>query len=93
MAKPNCEFNPVVEVYRGIEIRKYPQIKFRVDVITFKEIIDAHLDTGMSTRSILGHSSKPCESCKNVFVTTFNSKDDEVKIKRGILSKRIPKNL
>lgn len=81
--------NPVQYVYKGVQVRKYNTIRIRVDEKTYKEIIDTGIDTGLSTRKILAHSSKPCERCidKPVVVLTDNG---EVNIKRGILSKRIP---
>lgn len=91
MGKKYHQSNPVIETYRGFEIRKYPMLRIRVDVTTYKEIIDARIDTGLSDRQILGYSSKPCESCKTSKVFAFNSEDEKVEVKRGILSKFIPK--
>lgn len=82
--------NPVVETFEGIEIRRYNRIVFKVDAQTYKEIIQVELDTKLSTRKILGHSSKPCKHCENTTIIAFNRDDEEVKIPRGILSKRIP---
>jgi len=86
------ESNSVAYVYRGIEIQKYPRINIRVDQITMQEIIDASIESGMSYREILGYSSRPCECCQNKGVVVFDRKDQKITIKRGILSKRIPKH-
>lgn len=84
--------NPIVLTYRGVEIRKYPSLRIRVDQLTMRDIIDARIDTGMSDRQILGYSSCPCDSCKNISVQAYNNADKKVEIKRGLLSKRIPKS-
>lgn len=83
--------NPVVEVYRGIEIRKYPDLHIRIDQFTMKEIIDAMLDTDMNIRQVLGYSAKCCSHCIGTKVEVYNKHDQVVEIKKGILSKRIPK--
>ena len=85
------QLNPVVEIYRGIEIVKYTTVKFRVNVSVMKEIIDARLDTEMSDRQILGYSSCPCEHCKGSVVAVTTKSKKQVEVKRGILSKFIPK--
>ena len=84
------ETNPVIYVYRGVEIRKYPMVYLRVDPLTMQDIIDARLDTNLSDREILGHSSKPCSCCVNKGVRVYDKDDNLKEIKRGILSKRIP---
>lgn len=81
--------NPLVEIFEGIEIRRYNRIEFKVDAKTFKEILTLQL-SGLSVRKILGYSSKPCIKCESIDVITYNREGDEVKIKRGLLSKRIP---
>lgn len=91
MKQKKKQQNPVVEIYRGTKIVKYPVVRFRVSVPVMKEIIDARLDTGLSDRQILGYSSKPCDACIGIKVSTYNSNDDVVEVKRGILSKFIPK--
>ena len=86
---PTEKSNPVVETYRGIEVRKYNVIHLRVDSITYKEMIDAGHDTGLSQRKILAYSSMPCRCCEGTNVIVFTD-NGERKIKRGILSRRIP---
>ena len=75
--------------YKGTPVRRHNIVKFRVDEITFKEIIDIELETGLSQRKIIAYSATPCKCCENSSVIAFVN-DKEVKIKRGILSKRIP---
>jgi len=75
--------------YKGVPVRKHNVIHLRVDEITYKEIIDTEESTGLSQRKILAHSSAPCEKCIGTEVMVMTD-DGTVKIKRGILSKRIP---
>jgi hypothetical protein len=81
--------NPVVEIYKGKTIRIHNTIKIRVDQITLKKIIDVQDETNLSVRKILSYSSTPCEKCKLELVRVITD-DGEVRIERGILSKRIP---
>lgn len=81
--------NPVVEIFKGIEVKRYNRIVISVDEKTFKEIITLQ-ETGLSSRKILGYSSTPCKHCEKIDVIAYDRDDNEVKIKRGILSKRIP---
>jgi hypothetical protein len=82
-------YNPLQEIFHGVKIKRYNTITFKVDAKTLKEIIVLQAQ-GMSTRKILGYSSTPCKHCENVSVIAYNREDEEVKIPRGILSKRIP---
>lgn len=81
--------NPIQYYHRGLPIRKYNSIHLRIDEITYKELIDAEHDTGLSLRKILSHSSTPCERCINTYVIVLTD-NGAVKIKRGIFSKRLP---
>lgn len=90
MAESNYEkSNPVLYHYKGIPIRRFNTVNLRIDEITYKELIDAEVETGLSQRKILAYSGMPCKSCEGTFVTAFTD-NGEVKIKRGIFSKRIP---
>lgn len=42
--------NPIIEKYRGVDIRQYPMIRIRVSVYEMKRIIDAQKDFSMSVR-------------------------------------------
>jgi hypothetical protein len=42
--------NPVVEIYRGVSIRKYPMVRFRISIAQMKQIIDEKQDNGISER-------------------------------------------
>lgn len=77
--------NPLIEVYKGVPIYKYNQIQIRVDSETKKQMIDLVESTGLSSKEILGYSSKPCVHCKGIYVTAHNSKDKGATIPRGIL--------
>lgn len=84
------EKNPIVEYCHGLPVRKYNFIGIRLDPISYKELIETEFATGLSQRQILGYSSLPCNCCKETFVHTYTDNKGEVKIKRGLLSKRIP---
>lgn len=86
MSKPKNS-NPVVEVYKGIVIRRYQKITIRLSAEAIKQIIDTQETTNLSAAQILGHSSKPCDCCKGLNVTTFNSDNEKVFVPRGILFK------
>ena len=84
--------NPIAFVYKGEKVRRYPEVLVRVDQITMRELIDASEETGMSFREIIGYSARPCECCMNKGVTVYDKSDKPKQIKRGIMSKRIPKH-
>jgi len=80
--------NPIVEIYKGVPIRKYPDLRIAIDVITAKQIIDIQKETNLSTRKILSYSARPCDCCTGVNVVVCIH-DKNIEIPRGILSKRI----
>jgi hypothetical protein len=82
--------NPVVEVYKGIEIRQNNIFHLRMGAVLFKTLILESERTGLPISKILSISSKPCERCCSIDVIVFNKEGEEVKIKRGILSRHIP---
>jgi len=85
-----AKINPVVETYRGIAIRENNRFVLRMGAVLFKTLILESERTGMPISKILAISSKPCERCLMTDVIAFNKEGDEVKIKRGILSRHIP---
>lgn len=86
----HSDVNPVIEYFLGIPIRRYNRITLRLDPISYKELIKAESESGLSQRQILGYSSRPCNCCNGTFVRVLGKDDNEVKIARGLLSKRIP---
>jgi uncharacterized protein YcbX len=85
-----AKFNPVVEVYKGIKIRQCNPYQLRLSAVMFKILILESERTGLPISKILAFSSKPCERCSTTEVVAFNKDGDEVKIKRGILSRHMP---
>jgi len=81
--------NPIKYFHKGRAIRSHNTLQIRVDEITLKKIIDIEEETGLSPRKILSYSSTPCERCANVQIRVMTDAG-EVRIDRGILSKRIP---
>lgn len=82
--------NPIVEVYKGVAIRQCNTYRFRMSAAVYKMLVLESERTGLPISKILAYSSKPCERCSTVDVIAFNKDGDEVKIKRGIMSRHIP---
>jgi len=82
--------NRIVEVYKGVVIRQSNLYKFRMSAPLYKMLILESERTGLPISKILAYSSKPCERCSMTDIVAFNKEGDEVKIKRGILSRHIP---
>jgi hypothetical protein len=79
--------NPVVETYKGIQIRKYPTLRLRVSVTEMKNIIDASITTGCSPASIISAISQPYND-NDKLVTIYGKDGNEFKISKKILRKR-----
>ena len=79
--------NNVVEVYKGVKIRRWNKIAFHVHMNAFKELIDlTEKFDGMSIPKILAHSSQPCDKCKGLEIVVFSEDGTKsYKIKRGLL--------
>lgn len=77
--------NPIVEIYKGIIIRKSNPYKQRFNAIKYKMLILESERTGLPISKILALSSKPCENCSDVDVVAYNEKSEKIHIKRGIL--------
>lgn len=45
--------NPVVEIYKGVKVRKYNKLQIRVNQFEYKRIIDARIDLGLTGRSAI----------------------------------------
>jgi len=77
----------IIEVYKGKRLYQYNDVHIRVSTEVAKNIIDGVEETGLSVAQLLGHSSKPCECCRNTNVITFNSQNEKVSVIRGLLFK------
>ena len=84
--------NPVVEVYKGIKIRRYNTCNLKFSSAMFKMLILESERTGIPITKLLIFSSKPCEACVNTDIIVYNQEDEAVKIKRGLLSRHHPEN-
>lgn len=82
--------NPVLEVYKGIKIRKSNIFQYRMDAILYKTLILESERTGLPISKILAFSSKPCERCSQIDIIVYDKNDDEVRIKKGILYNNMP---
>lgn len=79
--------NPVIEIYKGKQIRKYNCIYMRVNQFEMKQFIDLK-EEGFSERKIIELSGRPCEHCKGVEIIVMNKKKNKkISIKRGMLCK------
>jgi hypothetical protein len=83
--------NPIVEIYKGITIRKSNVYKLRINAVKFKMLVLESERTGLPISKILAYSSRPCDRCPSMEVITYNQNSDQVKIKRGILAEQMPK--
>lgn len=84
------EKNPVIEVYKGVNIRKCNRYVLKLGPVMFKRLIIESEETGLPISKILAYGSTPCDKCVNIDVVAFNKEGEMVKIKRGILSQHIP---
>jgi len=84
------ENNPVIQIYKGITIRKYNKVNLMMGEVQFKKLIDEVDRTGFSIPKILSYSSKPCDRCKDMMVVAYDKEGNEMLIKRGILSMHVP---
>ena len=82
---PTTKNSPVVEVYKGVNIRKCNIVRLRLGVVAYKKILDIVESSGLSIQKVIAYSGKPCERCKDVDVIVFNKAGEEKKIKRGIV--------
>lgn len=81
--------NPILYQYKGVNIRKYNKVVFRVGENSFRKLIDETERTGLSCHKILAYTSRPCEICKSTDVTVYHE-DRKVNIKKGLL--HVPQN-
>ena len=82
----------VVEVYKGVKIREMNLVNIQVSAPIFKFFILEAERTGLPITKLLAYSGKPCEKCTNIDVIIFGKDGEEIKIKRGMLSRHIPEN-
>jgi hypothetical protein len=76
--------NPVLEIYRGVNVRRWNDVKFKVTAEAFKELLDLSESTGLSVKKIIAYSGQPCDRCKGMDVVVFTDAGT-YRIKRGIL--------
>lgn len=80
----------IVEYFEGVPIRRSGnKIVLSLGAASYKKILIAMLETGLSAHKIIAYSSRPCDKCLPD-VTIFNSSAQPVKIKKGILFDHFP---
>jgi len=77
--------NPVIEVYKGVNIRAINEVRLSLNPSYFKKIIDEVDKTGLSIHKVIAYSGKPCDRCKNTDVTVYDSDGNPKYVRRGIL--------
>lgn len=77
--------NPVIEIYKGVKIRKQNRIKILLNQTEFKELLDYVVSTSLSVKRVLALSGTPCERCKGIDILCYDECGNSHKIKRGIL--------
>ncbi len=68
--------NPIVETYRGKEIRKYPMVQIRVSVWQMKKIIDAKIDLGLSEKEAIAKLNLFCECSQGIQIIRYAGKSN-----------------
>ncbi len=60
--------NPIIEIYRGVPVRKYPRVYLRISVYEMKKFIDLEKDFELSAKEAIKSKKIWCNDCKE---TTF----------------------
>ena len=63
MSEDQRFFNPVLETYKGKQIRKYNVIHLRVGIDEYKKIIDAKENLGLSEKAAIQRGIAICPPC------------------------------
>lgn len=77
--------NPIIEIYKGVNVRTINEVKLPLGPIHFKRIIDESDKTGLSIPKLLAYSGKPCEKCKDICVVIYGKEGEVIHVRRGIL--------
>jgi len=77
--------NPVLQVYKGIKIRKVNRVELQLPEPVFKRLIDAADESGMSIHKVLYYSGRPCERC-DPEIRVYDAEGKPHVIKKGILN-------
>ena|SRR5690349_24622935 len=77
--------NPVIEIYKGVNIRAINEVCLSLNPTYFKKIIDVVDETGLSIPKVIAYSGKPCEKCKDTSVIVYDNEGNPKYVKRGIL--------
>lgn len=65
--------NPIVENYRGIDVRRYPRVYLRISTYEMKRFIDLQKDFGLSAVEAIKSKKIWCNDCKDTSVKKFNN--------------------
>lgn len=79
------KMNPVIEVYKGVNVRTTNVVKLVLSPVHFKKILDESDSTGLSIPKLLAYSGKPCDKCKDTCYTVYGDDGEPIRIKKGIL--------
>lgn len=63
--------NPIVEVYRGFNIRKYTKIQIRLNITEARKVIDAKLDYEMSAKDAILNKKILCGPSPGVLIMSL----------------------
>lgn len=77
--------NPVIEIYKGVNIRKVNEVCLSLNPTYFKKIIDEVDRTGLSIPKVLAYSGKPCDKCKDTSIAVYDKDGNVTHVKKGIL--------
>lgn len=77
--------NPIIEVYKGVNIRNINEVCLSLSPTYFKKLIDEVDETGLSLHKVIAYSGQPCAKCKDTSVAVYDHEGNVKHIKRGIL--------
>jgi len=75
----------VIDIYKGVKIRRCNEVTLRFGVAEFKRIIDACEQSGLSIQKVLYYSGRPCERCDHE-ITVYGTDGIGRRIKKGLLN-------
>jgi len=61
----------IIEIYRGVNVRKYNRINIRVNAYEFKRFIDARIDNNISARKAIQKLGLLCGNSEPLIIRKY----------------------
>ena len=61
----------IIEIYRGVNVRKYNRINIRVNAYEFKRFIDAKIDNNISARKAIQKLGLLCGNSEPLIIRKY----------------------